>query len=877
MACLDEAALDDFVGGRLHGDARGRVESHLDACAQCRDVVVVLAGGDPTGAPGLARGAEIGRHLVLEPIGRGAMGVVYLAYDPTLDRKVALKVIRPERADEERAERMLREAQALARLSHPNVVAVYDAGRSDAGVFVAMEYVEGATLRAWLAREARSWRDVCRVFGQAGAGLRAAHEAGLVHRDFKPDNVLVGADGRVRVTDFGLARSSPEAPPAGADLGSIDATRSHALVGTPAYMAPEQLAGERASAASDQFAFAVALYEALHGARPFAGTTLLGLKSAIEHGAPPQGKIPGRLAAVVRRGLAARPEARYPSMAALLDDLARAVTPARGRALLAAGAIAVLGAAALVRALRPAPMSDPCGGGDARSAAVWSASRRADLERALGASQTPAAAAIASRASAGLDDYARAWRTSYRATCEATNVRHEQSADVLDARMHCLETRLDALGAVAGALTRADPDTAASASDAVSQLPAIADCDDTVSLAAMDPRPRAPDVAARLADVERRLADAQAIGLAGRYDDARAAIAPLVKEATEIAYRPIVAESHLLAATFARRAGAYPDASREADQALFAAEAGRDDRRAARAWLELVAIAGERGATSEVQDLGRRAEAALARVGSPAELVGTLRHQRGVAFTTAGALPEAKVELEAALALREKVRADSTDVARTVSALGNLARARGDLEEALATHRRALAIDERALGEGHPATARHFHNIGGVLRLLGRRDEALASYQRALALEGCGSGARHPATALTHNSIAILYLEAKDPARARGELDIALPILEEAGHPDRGLVLHNLGIAAQLEGNHKEALARFDAALAVLRPAYGEDHERVKAVLASRAVSLRALGPARPAPRPPASAAAPVKPPAMRPPTGAYGPAQTWD
>ncbi len=871
MGCLDEAALDDFVAGRLRGGGLAAAEAHLDSCVACREVAVVLAGGElgasrgaASGGPAwgaeLPRGAELGRHVVLATLGEGAMGRVYLGYDPTLDRRVALKVLRPaggpsapdrSRARASRDERVLREAQALARLAHPNVVAVYEAGRSEAGVYLAMEYVAGATLRAWLAAEARGPRRVCEAFLQAGAGLAAAHAAGLVHRDVKPDNVLVGDDGRVRVTDFGLATFDA---PAGAgvagaddagagDAASREADRPRGLAGTPAYMAPEQLAGERATPASDQFAFCVALYEALCGVRPFAGRGLAELRAAVERGVPTRGAgaPPARVAAVLRRGLAARPEGRYPSMAALLDELRAAAAPRR-RALAASVALA-LGAAALAFAARPSPPADPCAGGDERAAAAWGDARRGELERALRAAGAPAAGAAAARVSAGLDAYARGWRGAYRATCEATAVRHEQSPDVLDARMHCLRQRFDAFDALVDALAVGDLATLAAAGDAVAGLPPVADCADAVTLVAMDRRPSEPAAAARLLALERRLADLRAAGLAGHYERARALAAELVPEAVALGHRPTAAGARLLAAANARRAGAYAEAEAEAREALFAAEAGRDDRGAARAWLELVAVAGERGDVAGALASAQHARAAVARVGDAPLLSATLHHQRGVALTAAGALDEAGAELERSLALATKELGEAhVEVARTWSALGNLARARGELERALALHERALAIDERALGEGHPAAARHHHNLGGVLRLLGRRGEALASYRRALELETSGLGARHPATALTRNSLALALLEGGEAAAARAELAQALDVLGERLHPDRGLVLHNLGLAAQFEGDHRAALAHFDAAAAAFEQAPGPGRERMAALRASREESLRALG-----------------------------------
>ncbi|HKD42693.1 MAG TPA: serine/threonine-protein kinase, partial [Myxococcaceae bacterium] len=236
------------------------------------------------------RGTSIDRFLVIEPLGEGGMGVVYAAYDPELDRKVAIKLLHPRVGDSaDLRARLLREAQAMARLSHPNVVSVYDVGTFKDDVFVAMEFVDGRTLRAWLKEKARSWREVLGVFRQAGQGLAAAHAAGLVHRDFKPTNVLVRKDEVVKVSDFGLAlthssasrdsRAAMDAASVGPSSPRSDSTaptlQSSPGVGTPGYTAPEQLRGEAIDARADQYAFCVALYEALLGERPFEGKTLV--------------------------------------------------------------------------------------------------------------------------------------------------------------------------------------------------------------------------------------------------------------------------------------------------------------------------------------------------------------------------------------------------------------------------------------------------------------------------------------------------------------------------------------------------------------------------------------------------------------------------
>ncbi len=286
-------------------------------------------------------GDRIGRYLVLSALGAGGMGVVFAAYDPQLDRKIALKVLRGGRdynTKDARA-RLRREAQAIAQLSHPNVVAAYDVGQvdgtlEDGDLYIAMEFVEGDTLTKWLKAYPRSWREIVDVFLQAARGLVAAHSVGLLHRDFKPDNVLVGGDGRVRVTDFGLARSlmfpagQHEIRPRHATATALnqDLTATGTVLGTPRYMAPEQLRGPDIDARADQFSFSVALYEALYGAHPLPGATAVAMLEQNEKANPPPTdsaakKIPATIARAVMRGLERDRARRFPSMAALISEL----------------------------------------------------------------------------------------------------------------------------------------------------------------------------------------------------------------------------------------------------------------------------------------------------------------------------------------------------------------------------------------------------------------------------------------------------------------------------------------------------------------------------------------------------------------------------
>ncbi|HEU0035360.1 MAG TPA: protein kinase, partial [Kofleriaceae bacterium] len=345
--CPEPDVLGRFVDDTLPAADRLVVEQHVDGCDDCRATVSILAraataerasaGALPTATGAafettqavgerpsqrrarespLAPGTHVGRYVIGDVLGTGGMGIVYSARDPDLDRDVAIKILRPElaRVHPDATRRIVREAQAMARVAHPNVVSVFDVGTLGDQVFVAMERVTGTSLRAWLADAPRTRAQILEVFLAAGRGLVAAHDAGIVHRDFKPDNVLVGHDGRVRVTDFGLAYSEhdPDEP---------------AIAGTPAYMSPEQHAGGNLDPRSDQFSFAVALYEALYGERPFAGATREQLAEAIARGQvrPPRGsaRVPGSMRAIVVRALSATPGARYPTLDAMLRALAR--------------------------------------------------------------------------------------------------------------------------------------------------------------------------------------------------------------------------------------------------------------------------------------------------------------------------------------------------------------------------------------------------------------------------------------------------------------------------------------------------------------------------------------------------------------------------
>ena len=819
MGCPDDAVLLGLVEGSLDPASIESVDAHLDSCVMCRDVVTSLASSERRV---LQRGDEIGRFVVLERVGEGAMGVVYAAFDPKLDRRVALKLLGAERAHD----RLLREARSMARLSHPNVVTVFEVGEHDGEVAIAMELVEGSTLREWMAAD-HGVEDVLATFRAAGRGLVAAHREGLVHRDFKPDNVLIDESGRVKVTDFGLARA--ERGERHAD-GDIAMTRTGALLGTPAYMAPEQLRGEDADARSDQFAFCVALWEALHGERPFEGGDVESLAANIERGPrKPRKSVPRRIHAALLRGLRSKASERHEDLEALLVRL----EPPRVRTLGILAAVALVGLVGV--GVAASPREQPCASSRGALDTVWNG-EVADRVRASFARSAPSFGVVmADAAIADVEAWMRGWTTQRVDACEATHVRHEQSDALMDRRMGCLDRARDALSALADAFVRADASLVAGALDAVDALPEPSACGDTERLSrALVPEPA---IAGEVRDGFARL---DAIGLmttAARHAEALASLEALALPG----FAPLQARAHLERARALLGLGRYEDARARAYESLWAAEAVGADLDAAEAWLLLAQIAGERGRYDDADHLARHCRAAVERAGRPERMEARLENVLGVLATKRGELEEAERHLVRARELRVHEHGEAHPaVARVLTNLGNRARLAGALDEALQLHRRALEIDRQALGAEHPAVGRHLHNIGGVLRTQGALAEARATYLEALRVKRESLG-NHPETARTLNSLALVAVAQGDGAEARGRYEEALAIFAGADHADEGMVRMNLALLDNAEERFESALRHLERAEAIDLQRFGETSETIAHIRLTRADALLGL------------------------------------
>ena len=813
MACLEEDEIQAFAEGRSSAAAVAELEAHAWQCPACNDLLTAALGAihaataQPMGVivGAVSRGASIGRYLVLDHVGSGGMGDVFAAYDPELDRKIALKLLRAqgEARGERGRGRLLREAKAIAKLSHPNVVVVYDAGTYDDRVFVAMEFVEGQTLAAWLAERPRAAREILTVFAAAARGLGAAHAAGLVHRDFKPQNVMVGAGSKVRVMDFGLARpiAAEEAPRDGAPMaaagGPLDRdaplTLTGELLGTPLYMAPEQFQGLRTDARTDQFSFCVALYQALYGAHPFRADALTHLMSDVLAGAvqpaPAKAAVPTRLRRALLRGLSVKPSERWPSMDALVDVLERDPAQARRRRVLGSIAVAVLlvVGAGLWRAGRRG--ESLCQGGEQRLAGLWEASGAGPaherVRAAFAATGLSYGAETWDRAAALLDQYAARWLGAYKTACEATHVRGEQSAEVLDLRMTCLDDRLTGMRALVEMLAVADRDTVSRAVDAVSALPALDRCADIKLLREPVEPPRDAEMRARVDALRRRAAVVDALHLTGKHTQGVELGRTLVAEGRAVGYRPLLAELLLRQWAF-DAAAAFPQESvKDLEASVWLAIASHRDDVAAEAAAQLTGVLGYVLAR---RDDGERwatlATAVLDRLGPGHDRVRSwvLQNQAAIRLL-ANELDSSLDYARRALALKERVLPPgSPDVAESLNALAETHFRRGEIPEALTLNARAYTIYVGAYGESSPWLAKVLSNRAEYLVAAGRAPEAIPSFKDALARWEPQLGADHPFLGYPLTGIGIAYWKSGRSGDALPPLERALRIREAGEH-----------------------------------------------------------------------------------------------
>ncbi|MEM7154471.1 MAG: serine/threonine-protein kinase [Myxococcota bacterium] len=810
----------------------------------------------------IERGTSMGRYLVLDEIGEGGMGVVVRAYDPKLHREVALKRLHRGTLDAESQARLFREAQAMAQLSHPNVITIHDVERTERGVIMAMEFVEGQTLSKWIAEGPHPWAEVVERFKQAGRGLLAAHQAGLVHRDFKPSNVITGHDGRVQVMDFGLARAEPtqyssdsristdepetpdpmfEPDPSmmvlSADAsGSLDVplTEAGLVMGTPAYMAPEQHRGDVADARCDQYAFCVSLWEGLWGTRPFEGNHRA--IALAKHGGPPplprEPKVPRALQDIVRRGLSPKAGERFPSMAELIDALERDPTTQSRRWRTAAGAVVVAaGVTGVVLAGRSSAPA-PCEDASAQLEGIWDDTRRAEVRGALRDTSLSYAENTWKRVSTFLDDYAQTWAQMHTEACEATAVRRVQSEALLDVRMQCLRRRKLHLEAVVEVLATADEAVAKTAIRQVMNLPPIERCADVDALMAAVAPPEQPAIAAEVEEIRDALARVIELGHARRYDEAQVVIDGLLERARATDYTPIVAEVLRITADLSDLQGNFARAEREGTEAFELALQSGHDTAAADIASAMLFLTANRQVNLDKARVWSTAAVGLAQAVRP----GGRRHARsinglGVLAYHLGDFAVAKIHFERAIEMLIQVEGEKSDtVANTYNHLGAILDEQGRYKEAQRHFERALKIHLELYGENHPWPTRSMDNLALSLQAQGLNERSRDMHVRVLEIRRQAQGERHPNVGLAHNNLGWDYMGLDEYDKAADHFEHALAIFVEAlgdEHPRVGMAAESLAEAEQARERYAASEVLHRRALRIRRKALGDEHPNV--------------------------------------------------
>lgn len=818
--------------------------------------------------------SRIGRFNVLDKLGEGAHGVVYAAFDPQLDRRVALKLLRHQGAQAQA--RLLREARALARLSHPHVVTVHEAGEADGTVFLAMEFVDGITLDQWLA-DNRSPEPVLSMLITAGRGLAEAHARGLAHRDFKPRNVMVGHDGRARVTDFGLAQAGADA---GGTLGDDDAcaTQTGTITGTPAYMAPEQHAGGRADALSDQYAFCLTTWEALLGRHPllteagaFPSMEAMHEAKAAGPGSWPSPPASRRVLQALRRGLDPEPGARWPNMEALLDALATTLS-ARSWPWVVAGvgglAIVAVGSASASFSDEP-PCADPA----VRLAGVWDDDARATTEAAFASIGRGYADATWARVSAAADDYATAWVEMARETCESTRVHHDQPRSVMDLRMTCLQQARVTFAATAELLRSADADVVRGADELMGNLRPLAACADIDALQD-GVQPPEPEDDAAVQHARSLLATADVEYVAGRYEAAMRSVDAARAELDGVAYGPVQTELALSEGIVRERLTDYGGSEEALRTALTSATTWNQRDYVYEAAAMLVLVVGHRHGEVEqglrYLDIAKglaednpersatlhvRVAEVLARAGRFDEAVAEARSGHAIErqppqdrakigaklaefLTARGEHAEAEAVLRQALEdFEQALGADHPDAGGIETTLGLAVFGQGRYEDAEAIFRASAATTERALGPDHLSTFTGWSNVGLALLMQGRDAEARPLFERALHGYVKILGADHPDVARARYNFASTLLAGGKYESARDEFEQVLALQRKVlgdEHPDLGMTLNNLANVYCSLDDLARAENSFSAALQIAQAQLGAEHASALALRSHR-------------------------------------------
>lgn len=786
---------------------------------------------------------SIDRFVVSERVGQGGMGVVYSAFDPQLERKVAIKVVRDLGSSPEeigRARRCLeREARAAAGLAHPNVVTVYDSGLFGSDFYLAMEFVEGRTLRHWLKPE-RSWVDIVAMFTGAGLGLQAAHAAGLAHCDFKPANVLIGGDGRPRVTDFGLvrwleSRSEPSMEQWPSQTTADASTVQSTIAGTARYMAPEQRRGLPIGPRSDQFSFCVGLYEALFDKPPFDRDEHTGFESPGDLGRAHVGTaVPRAVVRALLVGLAITPERRHPSMQSLVDRLNRALAARRRRKWWALGGVLAASTGLVGYALAEEPL-DPCEGAAEAIEEVWSDEAQEDVQRRMRSHGAGEAGAL--RVSHLIDGYAGQWASMRVASCEATHHRGEQSTGLFELRTACLDRRRHTLENLVDRLRGGDERLLDQAISLAEGMTPVRECEAEVVrvstitnvAASHNDLSRSPETDASSRAAYELLDRGRLMFAEGDFDGSLTAFRDVESKAHEAGLRQLEAIAIRLRVGQQMLMGSFESVPDELRPAVaLAVEAG--DYGSAALCVALIVQARRRGSPdgANPQLLLTIGRAWASKSVQPALYLAEIDIEEASSVEAQGHGQDALKILEGSV---ERLQAggfsDHSMTFRVQMLRAQMLIDVGTPDAAAGVLNEVLNRQRELLGPNHIMVADGKVTLGGAKRMQGDLEAAKANYVEARRIYIYRLGPNSSRTAIVMGELAGVYEGLGDLGAARGALDQSIATHKALGGPDNPSLAIPLNDLAELEhetGSFEEGLEHAQAAVKIASAAFGPQH-----------------------------------------------------
>ncbi len=794
------------------------------------------------------------RYNILRLIGQGGMGAVYLAYDLKLQRQVAIKVMHA-RSDEvmlnESKEtqriRIKREAQALAQLSHQHVIAVYDLDIHEGKLFISMEHIDGNNLTQWKQKEKPNKNEILNVLLAAGEGLAAAHRVGIIHLDFKPSNVIIGHDGKIKVADFGLARATDrDEKPTQHCFDSVDKcdnllsdklTQTGYAIGTPAYMAPEQGKHEKLGTWTDQFSFCLVAWEMLCGERPYPVDSIKFWKNMTSPSADMktkyigEKKIPTWLKKNLLKGLAFHPQDRFASMLDLLKQMRKSPAKALQHSLTLLLIMILVGMGVYGLSLSIMYRAKLCRDGTSKAAIVWNERTKNTIEASFVSSGHHRAVETYQRVAEILDDWSLQWAGAYTDACNATHKEGSQSEEVLDRRMRCLDRKLMSMGELTKAFSeKPDSMLVNRAVNASLGLGGVAICADIEALSQDIVPPENPVTRKAVEELRRKLENIRHFNELGKHKKAKKILDALQPQASTLPYKPIQAELILAQGINEAYMGKYKKAESALLEALQSGLYLSNKNLALEAAHELTYLVGYQQKNFSAGLVYAEMALGLSR-GMQDERDARSRANLGDIYLSQGNSEKATEQYKAALLLLEKTHGlNNPHMIKSITAIGVALANRAQYDKAEKEHRRAIEITERVFGPEHPTIANLCTNLGSVLSYQGRYPEAEAEHKRAIDVTERAFGPKHPTLAIYRGNLGnVLYKRSKyKEAEAEQRLAVKISaISHNPENPDLARYRANLGITLYNQKKYPEAEVEYKHAINSLQKAYGHDHPHV--------------------------------------------------